>query len=208
MANSLSRRILLSILGIALLIVAFVGVSYAVFTTGFDDMQVNVINTGTISMVFPETTDGIFVSNEMFVSDLEGKLLVGDNNVFDFSVIFSIPGNAKISYEIVAEKVDSTDILLDNSNVRLYLEKRVNGKYVSTPITEEPKSFTPNVFPSEFGSTIGAMTLYYGSFQNTDVHKNNFTDSYRLRICISQDAVIDDISRNFQMRIKVYGKVL
>ena len=208
MNNSLSRRILLSILGLALLVVAFFGVSYAVFTNGFDSKQVNVINTGTISVSFSETTDGVSVSNAMSVSDLEGKLLVGDNNVFDFSVNFSIPANTKISYEMVAEKVDSTDIVLDDSNVRFYLEKLVNEKYVSTPITEEPKSFTPNVFASEFGSPIGAMTLYDGSFQNTDVQKKNFTDSYRLRMCISQDAEIDDISRNFQIIIKVYGKVL
>ena len=44
MDNSLSRQILLSILGIAILIVAVVGVSYAVFTTSMDGSKINVIN--------------------------------------------------------------------------------------------------------------------------------------------------------------------
>lgn len=208
MNNSVSRQILLSILGLAILIVAVVGVSYAVFTTSIDGSKINVINTGTISLSFVESTNGISISNAMPISDEEGKILVGDNNVFDFVVSSSIVGSTSVNYEIVAEKVTVDGVELDNNDVKIYLEKLVNGEYVSTPITEIPKGFISNGVASELGSSADEMTLYYGSFDNLDDFKKDFTDNYRLRMWVSEDAVIDEVSRTFQIRINVYGKVL
>lgn len=208
MDNSLSRQILLSILGIAILIVALVGVSYAVFTTSVEGSKINVINTGTISMSFVESTNGISISNAMPISDDEGKRLVGDNNIFDFVVSSTIAGSTTVSYEIVAEKVAVNGIELDNNDVKIYLEKLVNGEYVSTEITREPKGFVPNGIVSEIGSYSHEMTLHYDSFQNVGGNKKSFSDNYRLRMWVSDDAVIDEVSRTFQIKINVYGKVL
>ncbi len=208
MDNSLSRQILLSILGVAILIVALVGVSYAVFTTSVDGSKINTINTGTISMSFVESTNGILISNAMPISDEEGKRLIGDNNVFDFVVSSSIAGLTTVSYEIVAEKVTADGIELDNDDVKIYLEKLVNGEYVSTSITEIPIGYIPNGTASEIGSHEDEMTLHYDSFQNVDGQKQTFTDSYRLRMWISDDTVIDEVSRTFQIKINVYGEVL
>ena len=208
MDNSLSRQILLSILGIAILIVAVVGVSYAVFTTTIDGSKINVINTGTISMSFIESSNGISISNAMPISDEEGKLLIGNNNVFDFVVSSSIAGATILNYEIVAEKVLVDGEELSDSDIKIYLEKLVNGEYVATDITSTPKGFIKNGNISEIGSKEQEMTLHYDNFQNLDGSKKSFSDNYRLRMWLSEDALIDDVSRTFQIKINVYGKVL
>lgn len=206
--NSLSRQILLSILGLAILVVAVVGVSYAVLVNDFDVSKINVINTENISLSYVESSNGISISNAMPISDFEGKSLVGESNVFDFEISSSIVGSATVSYEIVAEKVQVDGVELDNNNIKIYLEKLVNGQYLATPITEIPKGFIRNGIPSELGSSSDEMTLHYGSFQNLDDQKKVFTDNYRLRMWISENTVIDDVSRTFQIKINVYAKVL
>lgn len=208
MDNSLSRQILLSILGIAILIVAVVGVSYAVFTTSIDGSKINVINTGTISMSFVESSNGIYINNAMPISNEEGKRLIGNNNVFDFVVSSSIAGSTVVNYEIVAEKVLVNGEELSDDDVKIYLEKLVNGEYVSTPITKEPNGFIKNGIISEIGSKEHEMTLHFDSFKNSDGIKKSFSDNYRLRMWVSEDAIIDDVSRTFQIKINVYGKVL
>lgn len=208
MENSLSRQILLSILGIAILIVAIVGVSYAVFTTSIDGAKINVINTGTISMSFIEESNGISIVNAMPLNDEEGKRLVGDNYVFDFVVSSTIAGSTTVNYEIVAEKVAVDGVELDNNQVRIYLEKLVNGQYVSTPITEIPKGYSLNGVASEIGSTANEMTLHLDSFSNIEGNKQDFSDNYRLRMWVADDTVIDEVSRTFKIKINVYGKVL
>lgn len=208
MDNSLSRQILLSILGIAILIVAVVGVSYAVFTTSMDGSKINVINSGTISMSFVESSNGILINNAMPISNEEGKRLIGENNVFDFVVSSSIAGATTVNYEIVAEKVLVNGEELSNDDVKIYLEKMVNGEYVSTSITEEPKGFIENGSISEVGSKEHEMTLHCDSFQNLDGSKKVFSDNYRLRMWVSDTTVIDDVSKTFQIKINVYGKVL
>ena len=208
MDNSLSRQILLSILGIAIFIVAIVGVSYAVFTTSIDGSKINVINTGTISMSFVEESNGISIVNAMPLKDEQGKRLVGDNYVFDFVVSSSIAGSTTVSYEIVAEKVAVDGVELDNNQVRIYLEKMVNGEYVSTPITAIPKSYSLNGVTSEIGSTADEMTLHFDSFSNIEGKKQDFSDNYRLRMWVADDTIIDEVSRTFKIKINVYGKVL
>ena len=52
------------------------------------------------------------------------------------------------------------------------------------------------------------MILYRGSFINTEAVKAEFSEKFRLRMWLSDEAVIDDISRTFQIKVNVNGKVL
>ena len=55
-----SRQIILSILGISILIIAFVGISYAAFATQSFESG---ISTGTISLTFDNPIDSISIQN-------------------------------------------------------------------------------------------------------------------------------------------------
>lgn len=208
MTDSISKQILLSVLGIALLIIAIVGISYAVFTTTLRGSEENVITTGTISMSYVEATNGISISNAMPISDYEGKNLTGENNVFDFTVSSVIKGKTTVNYEVVAEKVSVDGELVPDQNVRLYLQKKVADQYVDTEITSIPSPFVSNGSVSVLGSPAEGMILYKGDFTSGEASGGEFSESFRLRMWLSEDSVIDEIPRMFKIRVNVYGKVL
>lgn len=204
MENSLSRQILLSILGIAILIVAVVGVSYAVFTSTISGEKINTLSSGTISMSYVEATNGISMVNAMPISDSEGKKLSGDNNTFDFVVSTTIAGKTTVNYEIVAEKIISDKEMLNDNDVRIYLERQVGDSYVPV-LSGDVLSFVSN--EEETDDLAPKMTLYRGSFTNESSKKSEFSERFRLRMWLSEEAIIDDISRSFQIRINVNGNV-
>ena len=122
MLKSESKQIILSIIGISILIIAFVGISYAAFHTVLSSGE-NSISTGTISLDLSDNSESISISNAMPISDEEGKSLTGNGNVYDFSVHTILAKDTTINYEVSLEKVHLNTPVLDNQNVRVYLQK-------------------------------------------------------------------------------------
>lgn len=209
MQNSLSRQIILSILGIAILIIAVVGISYAVFVTTLTGTKENEITTGTISMSFIEENDGISISNAMPMSNRAGKNLDGPGNTYDFVVSSTIAGITTVNYEVVVEKLPFSDYeSLSDDNIRIYLQKKDNNVFTDVPITSVPTSFRANGQISLLGSPAEGMILYKGSFENSTIEKKSFNDYFRLRMWVSDDTILDDIVRKYKLKVNVYGKVL
>ena len=77
MIQSESKQIILSVIGISVLIIAFVGISYAAFTSVLSDANSNGISTGTISLVLDNQSGAVSMTNVMPMSDEEGKNLTG-----------------------------------------------------------------------------------------------------------------------------------
>ena len=184
MKSSLSRQIMLSILGIAILIIAVLGISYAVFVTTLTGTKENEITTGTISMSFVENNDGIAMYNAMPLSNKEGMTLSGSNETYDFVVNSTIYGDTTVNYEIVAEKIIEDYTILPNSDIRLYLEKYEDGKYVPTQITSIPKPFQEIGNVTLLGSPSEGMLLYEGKFVNDSTEKMVYTDSEGYGVCL------------------------
>lgn len=208
MENNASKQLILSILGISILIVAVVGISYAVFATTLSGTKENTISTGTILMSYTEATNGINITNAMPISDTDGKKLTGVNNVFDFTVSAEIAGVTTINYEVVAEKDKVDGVAINDSEVRLYLQKQSSGSYADTSITETPKPFTPTSVTSSLGSPAGSMLLYSGSFSNSTSTTNNYSDNFRLRMWLGSNSVVDGTSRAFKIKVNVYAKAV
>ena len=209
MQNSLSRQIILSVLGLAILISAVVGISYAVFVTTLTGTKENEITTGTISMSFIEKNDGISITNAVPMSNNVGKKLDGAGNVYDFVVSSTIAGITTVNYEVVAEKIPFVDYEhLSDENIRIYLQKYEDGKYVDVPITSTPSKFISNDQESILGSPAEGMILYEGSFENNTAEKRSFNDYFRLRMWVSDNTILDNIIRKYKLKINVYGKVL
>ncbi|HIR48512.1 MAG TPA: hypothetical protein IAB35_00860 [Candidatus Faecimonas gallistercoris] len=203
-----SRQIILSILGIAILIIAFVGVSYATVNVIFHDTFESGISTGTISLLFDNNSSSVSMKNVMPISDAQGKVLSGDGNVYDFSVHTILSPDTTINYEISAEKLSIKEESLSNNNVRLYLEKQENNGFKSTPITSIPKGFEPLEKNSFLGSKKNTMVLYSGTFSNNSDTNKKFSDSFRLRMWVAEDTIIDSVSRGFKIKLNVTAKVV
>ena len=64
MEENSSRKVLLSVLGVAILVVAVIGVSFALYSTSSTG-KVNSISTGTITMSYTEPSNGINLTNAL-----------------------------------------------------------------------------------------------------------------------------------------------
>lgn len=202
MQNTDSRNILLSVIGIAILFVAVIGISYAIFMFTGKGMQKNTVSTGNISMTYTESNNVISIDNAVPMKDAEGKL---QNEYFDFSVAAEIKGKASIDYEIRARRTDykNKNRLPDNC-VNIYLEKKSSSSY--TPVME-PRTFIPsskttlnNVYVNKDSMLLYKNTLNSDSF----VTKK---EDYRLRIWIKENACSYDGIMTYKLKVDVYSSL-
>lgn len=194
-----SRQILLSVLGVAILIVAVVGVSFAAFTYTGEGEKANVLSSGTITMTYTESSNGISISNAMPVTEDVGKNLSGDGEYFDFTVQTAIKGNANVAYEVVAVK-DETSTIPDEY-VKLYLQKGSTlGNYTEEVLA--PTQFIPISGNDKIGAPDGSMLLDYGTFSTSG------TNYYRFRMWLDPSYVVSSTSETYTVKINVYGGAL
>lgn len=190
MDNYLSRKILLSVLAIAIIIIAFVGVSYALSTSDY-----HLTSNGNISLSIKNKSNNVILSSELnSKSNFDLEILDKEANVYDFNVSTLISSEELINYWIAIEvvKLDGS-LFSSNDNLRVQLEKKINNEYFSTFITKNPKSFVVN---SDFDS----MALYYGTFDNKSTNKIMLTDDFRLHIWLNKDYS----DESFKIILKVY----
>ncbi len=191
-----NKKVALTILGIIILVVMVLGISYAAFNyTGKGEVE-NAITTGTITMVYTEGDNGITLSNAIPMEDEVGKQLKDDNQMFDFTVQINIVGNTTISYEVTAEK--QTDSTLQNNEVRIYLE-RSTDKANYNAVSNEVTGYVPLEEADSFGAKVGEMVLDTGSTSTTATYY------YRLRMWVSKSYELTEESKHFTIKVNVYG---
>lgn len=189
-----SKKILLSIILITILVISVISLSFATFQKDNLNDDSNSISTGNISMNYTEDTNGISITNAMPISDEVGKSLKGVGEYFDFTINSTIVNNSKLTYQIAAVK-DSKSTVPD-SDIKLYLEQQKSGTYESVL---DPVSFTPIKEISDIGAPKGSMIL-------RTVDKNSSgSDNYRLRMWIS-DKASPSQGLTYTIKVNVYGK--
>lgn len=197
MDNTLSRQILLSILGLALIIVAIVGVSYAV--------MIDSSNGAISNEAFIDNNDdqnGIFLDNTLPISDSVGKIY---NKYFDFDVVSLVSSATIVEYEISLEKVLDNSMTLSNNEVKFYLEKLVSNKFT---MVNEPQHFFEIGMDSALGTSANNMIIYHGSFVNNTSEKRSFKESFRLRCWVDDKTIINSYAKSFKTVVKIHSKAL
>ena len=203
MEENSSKKVLLSVLGVAILVVAVVGISFAAFSaTKVSDE--NTISTGTISMSYSEPTNGIELIDALPMSDDKGKELSGavdgKNQTFEFTVSTNTSAALNIPYEISVTPVaiTTTDTLgaLTDKQVKVHLTK--NGTEVVAP------TLVDSLAATSVAGRNGSKTLY----TTIDEHTGNdvINTSYVLRMWIDNAVSVDDITANgksYEYRLKV-----
>ena len=197
MDNTLSRQILLSILGLALIIVAIVGVSYAVMIDSSNGVIYN--------EAFIDNNDdqnGIFLDNTLPISDSVGKIY---DKYFDFDVVSLVSSATIVEYEISLEKVLDNSMTLSNNEVKFYLEKLVSNKFT---MVNEPQHFFEIGMDSALGTSANNMIIYHGSFVNNTSEKRSFKESFRLRCWVDDKTIINSYAKSFKTVVKIHSKAL
>ena len=200
--NNNSKQVLLSVLGVAILVVAVVGVSFAAFSYSGVGQKANTITTGTITMNYSEPTNGINLTNALPMSDEEGKKLTGENNTFDFTVTASVSGDADINYAIIAvPDTGNEGEAVTDATVKVYLTDQSD---IATGETTEPKvlsSLPAASTASSAGVDVDGYVLKTGTYSGP-----TNTDSYRLRMWIDGAATAPSTSETYILRVNVYGQ--
>ena len=206
--NNNSKQVLLSVLGVAILVVAVVGVSFAAFSYSRTGEQVNTITTGTITMNYTDDSNGINLTNAMPMSDDNGKALTGENNVFDFTVSATISGSGttQIDYAIIAAPEDGNT--LNDEDIKVWLTDTSDEGQGNTT---DPVVLNTLPASSTVSTTTGApntaddYVLKSGTYSGT-----GGSDSYRLRMWVDYDApsMAGDVEEQltYQLRVNVYGQ--
>lgn len=208
MIQSESKQILLSIIGISILIIAFVGISYAAFTSSLTDFNQQGISTGTISLVLKNESSNVSIKNMMPMSIEDGKKLTGDGNVYDFTVESNLSTNTTLNYEISVQKVVTEQPSLKDNEVRFYLQRMNDGEFVDTSITSNPQPFVPLQEDSFLGSKKGTMVIYSGTLSNLTDKDNKEKEEFRLRMWVDNNTIIDSISKEFNVKLNVTAKAI
>lgn len=165
------RQILLSSLAILILIIAVIGISYAVWSQTFKGKKENTITTGKISFSYTESeTNNIKIENALPISDEQGKKLNGNTEVFDFTV--SNDSTINVKYDVIVTPYKND---MDDKYIKVYLTDQ-NDVALKPYDSEVPTYNTLNDDKEEKNSKI----LY--SSELTNVKKN---EKLRLRVWVS-----------------------
>ena len=186
---------------ILLMVIALIGVSYAAFNYSKTGTKLNSITTGSITMTYTETDNTITLNGALPTTDATGKTRLNQGEYFDFTVSSNISGDVNINYEISAKDVTTSDRKIDGSNIKLYLTRLTDDG------TEE-ELMTPEVYNEESnannftGRPSGEMSLYTSSMNSSESNK------YRLRMWVDEDynPQGDGGGLQFSVQINVYGK--
>lgn len=188
-----TRELLLSVFGVALLIIVITGVTYAIYNYTSLSEKENILTTGSIQLEYLESdTNIIKIDNALPIADEVGKK---QNEYFDFTLKATIAGTTTINYDLYAEEIPVQNGL-DYKDVKLYLEELNGNEYKSVL---EPKIYSMN---DEKG-----MLLYSSSFVNGDNKKNIISKKYRFRMWLADSYEYDDVPRSFKVKVNVYSSM-
>lgn len=189
MNENSSKQVLLSVLGIAVLVVAVVGVSFAFFTYSKQGTTSNTLTTGNIFFNFTEG-NAISLSNEFPRTDTSGKALTTEQNGALTFTITGYDSSAKgIDYTVLAipGDTDGTKTRFKDSEIKLYLVASTSE--TTNNITN--KYSTPTVVGTDGSLTTSGITLATGKITATSSTAQQ-TDSYTLRMWISNAVTIGE----------------
>jgi len=188
MNENSSKQVLLSVVGIAVLIIAVVGVSFAFFSYSRGGTTNNTLTTGSIFMQFTEGT-AIRLSNQFPIADSAGATYTsgtsGDNPSLTFHVIGWDGSGTGITYTITATNGNNETgkTRFNDSGIKLYLD----ATGASGNSTNNYSAATGTVVGAN-NSLSGGIVLGTGEITaTTEAAKQD--DTYVLRMWIS-DALV------------------
>lgn len=197
-----SKQVLLSVFGVALLIVAIVGISYAIFVFSSKSRVDNTVRSGGITFEYLEGDSVIDINDALPISDEVG---VKQTKSFDFQVSSAIRGNTTVFYEVRAKSL-TVDNKIDNQYVKIYLEKKDGGDF-STVLSPTAFKENPNTSLTNISVDTNTMLLYSGRFSGKKATTTNYSDEFRLKMWLSDKYLIDDVSRSFKIKVLVYASM-
>ena len=207
-----TKKIVISLLLVIVLVVIASYVTYAIFTYTSLGTTDNTVTAGTLKLRYDENTGngtGIALTNAFPVSDSVAKSYDKDNQVFDFSISGENSGQTPIPYEITARLSDKST--LDKNVVKVYL----------TDITDqETEVLEPTIYGDLLTTSINTNGYTEKTLYQSEVPSNtkSYLKKYRLRIWIDENTDFSGIeqedgtmvypysNKTFNLSVNVYSQ--
>lgn len=203
MKENSQKKVLLSVLGVAILVVAVIGISFAAYSTVFES-NANTVTTGTVMVSYNEPSQAINVTNAMPMADSDGIAQTG-TGVFEFTVSTKADNALTVPYEINLTKVTTGDpafTSMEDSQVKAYLTK--GGTAVSETTA------TGKLISELTGSTVrtGSKILHTDSDVFTASDTTAKTTTYALRLWIDKNVNYNDVTgKEYHAKVNVNSHV-
>ena len=192
-SKSSSKAFIIMMSLISSLLIGLIVLGFVVFSLTGPKIVDEEENGADIILNYSSNISGLQIRNASKTKDEDGILNLKDGEYFDFSVEVILDNASKVEYEISIIK-DELNSTISDEDIRIYLEKEKEGTYTKV---FGPSDFKPIKKKSELGSIKGSMPLL--SVKKT----NSNTDNYRLRIWLSDKAVLDN--GNYAVEVEVNG---
>ena len=181
MINNTSKQILLSVIGVAVLIIAVIGVSFAFFTyTRIGANSNNILGAGNIDF---KVVDGnsLNLVNPYPISSSEGRNLISNDQVVKFTVSGNVSDGA-INYvvKLIPGELDENKVRFKDSEV---------FAYISSPELEGI-TFTPRGSFGTIGQAIGNEEVILGT--GTLTSKAHVDKEFEVRLWVDDSVVSID----------------
>ena len=180
MNENSSKQVLLSVLGIAVLVVAVVGVSFAFFTYSKNGTSNNTLTTGSIFFNFIEG-NAINLTNQFPKDNTAGMALTtAQNGALEFSVVGYDTSGKGIDYTITAIEgnAETGKTRFKDSEIKLYL----------TGASATTNNYSTPAVVGAAGSLANGVTLAKGKI-TANAQATQQEDEYVLRMWIASDVV-------------------
>ena len=113
MENNNKKTLILSIVGILVLVIAVVGVSFAMYSFTGTGTKDNVITTGTVTMNFKEGANNFTVSNKYPMSDAKGVAQTDAKADFGVTATWGT-AQMNIKYDLAVSDITAGDTLTED----------------------------------------------------------------------------------------------
>ena len=209
------KRLITITVSLLLMIVLVIGLTYAAFTYTSRGIKENIVSTSAVTMNYTEGNNRISLENAMPIEDSVGRVLpLNSDQAFYFTVSIVTGSATPIGFEVTAEKLTAQEMIdngiteiddpedvpiLNNNEVRLYLERAEENVAASYSSVLEPTVFTPLAQATALGASAGEMMLDFGTVSETKTYH------YILRMWVGENYNVDNVERYFSVRVNVYG---
>ncbi len=188
-----SRQILLSVIGVFLLVIAVVGISYAIWSQNINGKNENALSTGYVTFTYTESSTNIIsIEDALPMSDTEGINQTGSNNMFDFTVSAKYRGASSIAYEVYATLDEGNT--LDSKYIKVYLTDQNDNAI--TDADNIPTFNDLTLSNDKTGKRIYNSTLTSGE-----------SKKLRLRIWVSFSYDMPEDVKRFAFHVNVLGSM-
>lgn len=131
MEDNNKKTLVLSILGVLVLVIAVVGVSFAMYSFSATGETENVITTGSVSVAY-EKESVITLDNQYPMADALGIAQTDEGSILTFDVTSKVNGSINIKYDLALSDIAYTDAngatttALGDGDIKFVLTKKVD----------------------------------------------------------------------------------